>query len=78
MLDKLKITTRINSIKNMKSIVRQKINFLQSATEYQTKKSTYILKEILEKIKNYDGLLFYSFLLCQQVAPGGSIWSNFI
>ena len=27
MLEKLKITTRINSIKNMKSIVRQKINF---------------------------------------------------
>ena len=41
---------------------KQKINFLLSATEYQTKKSTYILKEILEKIKNYDGLLFYSFL----------------
>ena len=38
------------------------INFLLSATEYQTTKSSYILKEILEKIKNYDGLLFYSFL----------------
>ena len=27
------------------------INFLLSATEYQTTKSSYILKEILEKIK---------------------------
>ena len=41
---------------------KQNINFLLSATEYQTAKSIYILKEILEKIKNYDGLLFYSFL----------------
>ena len=35
MLEKLKITTRINSIKNMKSIVRQKINFLQSNAEHE-------------------------------------------
>ena len=41
---------------------KSNINFLLSATEYQTTKSSYILKEILEKIKNYDGLLFYSFL----------------
>ena len=29
MLEKLKITTRVNSIKKMKYVVHQKINFLQ-------------------------------------------------
>ena len=32
MLEKLKIATRVNSIKNMKFAVRQKINFLQKST----------------------------------------------
>tara|TARA_Y100000389_G_scaffold197731_1_gene232866 strand:- start:1539 stop:2594 length:1056 start_codon:yes stop_codon:yes gene_type:complete len=34
--------------------------FLLSGTEYTFKKSTYILYEILEKIDNYKGILFYS------------------
>ena len=41
---------------------KKKINFLLSATEYQVKKSTYILRELLQNIKNFDGILFYSFL----------------
>ena len=46
-LDKLKITTRVNSIKNMKSVVRQKINFLQRNTV--NKKLKYIGDKILNK-----------------------------
>ena len=34
--------------------------FLLSGTEYTFKKSSYILFEILENIKTYDGILFYS------------------
>ena len=49
MLEKLKITTRINSIKDMKSIVRQKINFLQRNTV--DKKLKYLGDKIL--IKNF-------------------------
>ena len=47
MLEKLKITTRVNSIKNMKSIVRQKINFLQRNTV--NKKLKYLGDKILNK-----------------------------
>ena len=50
MLEKLKITTRINSIKDMKSIVRQKINFLQRNTV--DKKLKYLGDKIL--IKNLN------------------------
>jgi len=50
MLDKLKITKRINSIKNMKSIVRQKINFLQRDTV--NKKLKYLGDKILSKNLN--------------------------
>ena len=47
MLEKLKITRRVNSIKNMKSVVRQKINFLQGNTV--NKKLKYIGDKILNK-----------------------------
>ena len=47
MLEKLKITTRVNSIKNMKSEVRQKINFLQRNTV--SKKLKYLGDKILNK-----------------------------
>ena len=47
MLEKLKITTKVNSIKNMKSIVRQKINFLER--NRVSKKLKYLGDEILNK-----------------------------
>ena len=47
MLEKLKITRRVNSIKNMKSVVRQKINFLQRNTVH--KKLKYLGDKILNK-----------------------------
>ncbi len=47
MLEKLKITRRVNSIKNMKSVVRQKINFLQGDTV--NKKLKYLGDKILNK-----------------------------
>ena len=46
-LEKLKITTRVNSIKNMKSVVRQKINFLQR--NKVNKKLKYLGDKILNK-----------------------------
>ena len=46
-LEKLKITTRVNSVKNMKSVVRQKINFLQRNTV--NKKLKYLGDKILNK-----------------------------
>ena len=39
---------------------KKKINFLMSATEYSTKKSTYILSELINSIKTNDGIIFYS------------------
>ena len=50
MLEKFKITTKINSIKNMKSVVRQKINFLQRNTV--NKKLKYLGDKILNKNLN--------------------------
>ena len=50
MLEKLKITTKINSIKNMKSVVSQKINFLQRNTV--NKKLKYLGDKILSKNLN--------------------------
>ena len=47
MLEKLKITKRIHSIKNMKSVVRQKINFLQRNTV--NKRLKYLGNNILNK-----------------------------
>ena len=47
MLEKLKITRRVNSIKSMKSVVRQKINFLQRNTV--NKKLKYLGDKILNK-----------------------------
>ncbi len=46
-LEKLKITTRVNSIKNMKTVVRQKINFLQR--NKVNKKLKYLGDKILNK-----------------------------
>ena len=46
-LEKLKIAKKINSIKNMKSVVRQKINFLQRNTV--NKKLKYLGNKILNK-----------------------------
>ena len=47
MLEKLKIARRVNSIKNMKFVVRQKINFLQRDTV--NKKLKYLGDKILNK-----------------------------
>ena len=47
LLEKLKITTKVNSIKNMKSIVRQKINFLER--NRVSKKLKYLGDKILNK-----------------------------
>ncbi len=47
MLEKLKITSKISSIKSMKSVVRQKINFLQKNTV--NKKLKYLGDKILNK-----------------------------
>ena len=47
MLEKLKITKRIHSIKSMKSVVRQKINFLQRNTV--NKRLKYLGSNILNK-----------------------------
>ena len=41
---------------------KKNYGFLLSATEYSSSKSDYILFELLENLKNYDGLVFYSFL----------------
>ncbi len=46
-LEKLKITERVNSIKNMKSVIRQKINFLQKNTV--NKKLKFLGEKILNK-----------------------------
>ena len=55
MLKKFKITTKINSIKNMKSVVRQKINFLQKNTVNKKLKSLgdKILNQNLNEIKKF-------------------------
>ncbi len=47
MLEKLKITKRVNSVKNMKSVVRKKINFLKRNTV--SKKLKYLGYNILNK-----------------------------
>lgn len=41
---------------------KKNIKLILSSTEYTVKKSTYILGEIIKKIKKYDGILFYSLL----------------
>ena len=41
---------------------KKKIDFFMSATEYSSRNSTYILFELLNSLKNCDGILFYSFL----------------
>ena len=41
---------------------KKKIKFLLSSTEYIFKNSDLILLEILENIKKYDGIIFYSLL----------------
>ena len=55
MLEKLKITRRVNSIKNMKSVVRQKINFLQRNSVNKKLKNLgdKILDENLYEIKKF-------------------------
>ena len=45
--EKLKISRKVNSIKNMKSVVRQKINFLQRDTV--NRKLKYLGDKILNK-----------------------------
>ncbi len=50
MLEKLKITKRVNSIKDMKSVIRQKINFLQGNTV--SKKLKYLGDNVLNKNLN--------------------------
>ena len=45
----------------LKDYCRNKnINFLLSATEYNSKDSTFILYELVKDINKYDGYLFYS------------------
>ncbi len=38
----------------------KKLQFIMSATEYSAKNSSYIFFELLENLKNYDGILLYS------------------
>ncbi len=54
-LEKFKITTRVNSIKNMKSIVRKKVNFLQRNTVHKKLKylGDKILNQNLYEIKKF-------------------------
>ena len=55
-LEKFKITTRVNSIKNMKSVVRHKINFLQRNTVNRK------LKYLGDKILNKNLYEIYKFI----------------
>jgi sporadic carbohydrate cluster protein (TIGR04323 family) len=40
--------------------LKNRITFLMSATEYAFEGSTYILAELIDNLRNYDGLVFYS------------------
>lgn len=40
--------------------VKNNFTFLMSATEYAVKDSLYILSELIDNLKNYDGIVFYS------------------
>lgn len=40
--------------------LKNNITFLMSATEYTFEGSVYILNELIDNLKNYDGLIFYS------------------
>jgi sporadic carbohydrate cluster protein (TIGR04323 family) len=39
---------------------KNNITFLMSATEYAVEGSLYILLELIQNLKNYDGVIFYS------------------
>jgi sporadic carbohydrate cluster protein (TIGR04323 family) len=39
---------------------KNKITFLMSATEYAINDTFYILSELIDNLKNYDGIIFYS------------------
>jgi len=39
---------------------KNNITFLMSATEYAVEGSLYILSELINNLKNYDGIIFYS------------------
>jgi sporadic carbohydrate cluster protein (TIGR04323 family) len=39
---------------------KKNISYLMSATEYSVEGSSYILSEIIDNLKNYDGIIFYS------------------
>ena len=41
---------------------KKKIQFLLSSTEYTFKDSDLILSEIIDNLKKYDGIIFYSLL----------------
>ena len=40
--------------------IKNNIIFLMSATEYAIENSSYILSELINNLKNYDGIIFYS------------------
>ena len=52
----------IQNIVNQDYCKKNQYNFILSSTEYASKNSSHILFEILDNIKNYDGIILYSFL----------------
>ncbi len=52
----------VQNIVNKDYCEKKGYNFLMSATEYAYKNSTFILTELIEELKNYDGIIFYSLL----------------
>lgn len=42
--------------------IKNNITFLMSATEYAVNESSYVLTELINNLKNYDGIIFYSLL----------------
>ena len=52
----------IQNIVNRDYCKKNNYNFLMSSTEYSFENSDYILFEILDNLKKYDGVLFYSLL----------------
>ena len=40
--------------------IKNKISFLMSATEYSVEGSSYVLSDLINNLKNYDGIIFYS------------------
>jgi hypothetical protein len=57
-----RVPQHIQNIINKDYCKKNHYNFLMSATEYSYDRSTFILNELIEEIKDYDGIVFYSLL----------------